>query len=31
MEILEHFISFMNGILAYPLVFLLLGTGVWLT
>lgn len=31
MEFLEHFISFMNGLLAYPLIFFLLGTGIWLT
>lgn len=31
MEILEHFIGFMNNLLAYPLIFFLLGTGVWLT
>lgn len=31
MEILEHFIGFMNDLLAYPLIFFLLGTGIWLT
>lgn len=31
MEFLEQFISFMNNLLAYPLIFFLLGTGVWLT
>ncbi len=31
MEFLEQFIGFMNNLLAYPLIFFLLGTGVWLT
>ena len=31
MEMLEHFISFMNGLLAPVLVIMLLGTGIWLT
>ncbi len=31
MEILEQFIGFMNDLLAYPLIFFLLGTGIWLT
>ena len=31
MELLEHFISFMNGLLAPVLVIGLLGTGIWLT
>ncbi len=31
MEFLEQFIGFMNGLLAYPLIFFLLGTGIWLT
>ena len=31
MEMLEHFISFMNSLLAPVLVVMLLGTGIWLT
>ena len=31
MEMLEHFIGFMNGLLAPVLVIMLLGTGIWLT